>query len=36
MVIGFNLESIVIACVGAVVLIAVSRLFSLRRRLGVF
>jgi uncharacterized membrane protein YeaQ/YmgE (transglycosylase-associated protein family) len=36
MVTGFNLESVVVAFVGAVALIAVSRLFSRRRRLGVF
>jgi uncharacterized membrane protein YeaQ/YmgE (transglycosylase-associated protein family) len=36
MVTGFNLESVVIAFVGAVALLAVSRLFSRRRRLGVF
>jgi uncharacterized membrane protein YeaQ/YmgE (transglycosylase-associated protein family) len=36
MVTGFNLESVVIAFVGAVALIAVSRLFTRRRRLGVF
>jgi uncharacterized membrane protein YeaQ/YmgE (transglycosylase-associated protein family) len=36
MVTGFNLESVVIAFVSAVVLIAVSRLFTRRRRFGVF
>jgi uncharacterized membrane protein YeaQ/YmgE (transglycosylase-associated protein family) len=36
MVTGFNLENVVIAFVGAVALIAVSRLFTRRRRLGVF
>ena len=33
---GFNLESVVIAFLGAVALIAVFRLFSRRRRFGVF
>ena len=36
MVTGFNLESVVVAFVGAVVLIAVSRMFTRRRRFGVF
>jgi uncharacterized membrane protein YeaQ/YmgE (transglycosylase-associated protein family) len=36
MVTGFNLESVALAFVGAVALLAVSRLFSRRRRLGVF
>jgi uncharacterized membrane protein YeaQ/YmgE (transglycosylase-associated protein family) len=36
MVTGFNLESVVVAFVGAVALIAVSRLFIRRRRFGVF
>jgi uncharacterized membrane protein YeaQ/YmgE (transglycosylase-associated protein family) len=36
MVIGFNLESVVVALVGAVALIAVSRLFTRRRRFGAF
>jgi len=35
MVTGFNLESVVVAFVGAVVLIAVSRMFTRRRRFGV-
>jgi len=35
MVTGFNLESVVIAFVGAVALIAVSRIFPWRRRFGV-
>ena len=35
MVTGFNLESVVIAFVGAVALIAVSRMFTRRRRFGV-
>ena len=36
MVTGFNMESVVVAFLGAVALIAVSRLFSRRRRFGVF
>jgi uncharacterized membrane protein YeaQ/YmgE (transglycosylase-associated protein family) len=36
MVTGFNLESVVVAFLGAVALIAVSRVFSRRRRFGVF
>jgi uncharacterized membrane protein YeaQ/YmgE (transglycosylase-associated protein family) len=36
MVTGFNLESVVVAFLGAVVLIAASRLFSQRRRFSVF
>ena len=36
MVTGFNLESVVVAFLGAVVLIAVSRMFTRRRRFGVF
>jgi uncharacterized membrane protein YeaQ/YmgE (transglycosylase-associated protein family) len=36
MVTGFNLESVVVAFVGAVVLIAVSRMFTRRRRFGLF
>jgi uncharacterized membrane protein YeaQ/YmgE (transglycosylase-associated protein family) len=35
MVTGFNLESVVVAFIGAVVLIAVSRMFIRRRRFGV-
>ena len=35
MVTGFNLESVVVAFLGAVVLIAVSRMFTRRRRFGV-
>ena len=35
MVTGFNLESVVVAFLGAVALIAVLRLFSRRRRFGV-
>jgi uncharacterized membrane protein YeaQ/YmgE (transglycosylase-associated protein family) len=35
MVAGFNLESVVVAFIGAVVLIAVSRMFIRRRRFGV-
>jgi uncharacterized membrane protein YeaQ/YmgE (transglycosylase-associated protein family) len=34
MVTGFNLESVVVAFVGAVVLIAISRMFIRRRRFG--
>jgi uncharacterized membrane protein YeaQ/YmgE (transglycosylase-associated protein family) len=34
MVTGFNLESVVVAFVGAVVLIVVSRMFTRRRRFG--
>ena len=35
MVTGFNLESVVVAFIGAVVLIAVSRMFTRRHRFGV-
>jgi uncharacterized membrane protein YeaQ/YmgE (transglycosylase-associated protein family) len=33
---GFNLDSVVVAFLGAVLLIAVSRIFTRRRRFGVF
>ena len=36
MVTGFNMESVVVAFLGAVALIALLRLFSRRRRVGVF
>jgi uncharacterized membrane protein YeaQ/YmgE (transglycosylase-associated protein family) len=36
MVTDFNLESVVVAFLGAVALIAVSRIFTRRRRFGVF
>ncbi len=36
MVTGFNLESVVVAFLGAVALIAVSRMFTRRRRFGFF